>query len=174
MIFAVKQGVARWHRVSACLWSSTTDIKGKVTLNDDYEDLEEFFLDDLGVRTLTLQMVYDELLQTQPEAPIDDVKTALRSLNALLKTENDRPDPRPLAKKSIFPVRYANGQTALRTADTDFALNDNDSLAEKFQGQIQLLDFSREEILRLKPLLQWVGLANRYLSCVIRESTSAH
>ncbi|KAH6672747.1 hypothetical protein F5X68DRAFT_175032 [Plectosphaerella plurivora] len=173
LIFAVKQGVSGWYKTSDCLWSSTTDIKGKVTLNDDYEDLKEFFVDVLGVKTLTLQMVYDELLQTQLNAPIEDVKTALRSLNALLQTENHRPDPMPLLKKPIFPVRYPDGQTALRTAETEFAVNDNESLAGKFRDQIQLLDFSREEILRLKHLIQWVGLADRYLSCVTRESTSA-
>ncbi|CAI7652701.1 unnamed protein product [Penicillium pancosmium] len=32
-----------WYNVSECLWSSTTDIQGRVTLNDDYEDLKDLF-----------------------------------------------------------------------------------------------------------------------------------
>ncbi|KAG7135922.1 hypothetical protein HYQ45_006378 [Verticillium longisporum] len=172
LIFVVKDGQAGWYKTSDCLWSSTTDISGKVTLNDDYEDLRELFVENLGVKTLTLQMVYDELLQTDAQASIDDVKATLWSLNALLKTEQELPDPVPLHRIPIFPVQYANGNTALRTIGADFAIVDNESLADKFRSRIKLLDFNREEVLRLKPFLEWVGLANRYLSAAVRESTS--
>ncbi|SMR45238.1 unnamed protein product [Zymoseptoria tritici ST99CH_3D1] len=35
---------------------------GKVTLQQDYEDLENFFVDIIGVKRLTLQIIYDEIL----------------------------------------------------------------------------------------------------------------
>ncbi|KAH6699334.1 hypothetical protein EV126DRAFT_364840 [Verticillium dahliae] len=172
LIFVVKDGQAGWYKTCDCLRSSTTDISGKVTLNDDYEDLRELFVENLGVKTLTLQMVYDELLQTDAQASTDDVKAKLWSLNALLQTEQELPDPVPLRRIPIFPVKYASGATAERTIETDFAIVDNESLADKFRSRIKLLDFSREEVLRLKPFLGWVGLANRYLSAAVRESTS--
>ncbi|EEY19489.1 conserved hypothetical protein [Verticillium alfalfae VaMs.102] len=172
LIFVVKDGQAGWYKTSDCLWSSTTDISGKVTLNDDYEDLRELFVENLGVKTLTLQMVYDELLQTDAQASIDDVKATLWSLNALLQTEKELPDPVPLHRIPIFPVKYASGNLTLRTIGAGFAIVDNESLADKFRSRIKLLDFSREEVLRLKPFIRWVGLANNYLSAAVRESTS--
>lgn len=172
LIFAIKDDVTGWYKTSDCLWSSTANIRGKVTLNDDYEDLKELFVERLGVKTLTFRMVYDELLQTSPHTPIQDVKAALWSLKSLLETETERHDPEPLLKASILLVRYANGVTSLCDIDTDFAIVDRESLAEKFKGKIKLLDFSREEVLRLYPLLSWCGLTNRYLSVVIREITS--
>ncbi|KAM0595814.1 hypothetical protein ACHAP0_004536 [Verticillium nonalfalfae] len=172
LIFVVKDGQAGWYKTSDCLWSSTTDISGKVTLNDDYEDLRELFVENLGVKTLTLQMVYDELLQTDAQASIDDVKATLWSLNALLQTEQELPDPVPLHRIPIFPVKYGSGNLTLRTIGAGFAIVDNESLADKFRSRIKLLDFSREEVLRLKPFIRWVGLANRYLSAAVRESTS--
>ncbi|KAM0280907.1 hypothetical protein ACHAQH_003796 [Verticillium albo-atrum] len=172
LIFVVRDGQSGWYKTSDCLWSSTTDIRGKVTLNEDYEDLRELFVEKLGVKTLTLQMVYDELLQTNAQAPIDDVKATLWSLNALLKTERELPDPEPLFRIPVLPVQYTSGNTALRKIGTDFAIVDNESLADKFRSRIKLLDFRREEVLRLKPFLEWVGLTNRYLLATVRESTS--
>jgi hypothetical protein len=155
------------------LWSSTTEIKGKVTLNDDYEDLRHFFVDKLGVRTLTLQMVYDELLHTSPHSSIRDVKQALSSLNALLRTEQERPPPETLLDVSIFPVRLADGTAVLRSAArTEFAIIDREHLAEKFRGRIAMLDFSLEEVRRLQYFFDWMNLQHRYLSAAVKQFTS--
>lgn len=168
----VKNGAAGWHKPSDCLWSSTTDIREKVSLNDDYEDLKDLFVNKLGVKTLTIQMVYDELMQTTLETPIANVTSTLWSLNALLLSETKRPDPHALLEIPIFPVQYANGQKVLMDIGTDFAIIDSESLARRFRGKIKILDFTREEVLQLRPLIEWAGLTTRYLSAIVRESTS--
>ncbi|KAJ6128191.1 hypothetical protein N7471_009408 [Penicillium samsonianum] len=165
LIFVTREAQSGWYRASECLWSSTTEIRGKVTLNDHYEDLKDFFIDTLGVKTLTLQMVYDDLLETSAHATLNDTKSKIWSLNALLDAEEDyvNLDPKPLLKRPIFPVVYSDGTKALRSEDTQFAITDREHLASRFRGKIKILDFSQEE---------WASLSHRYLSVAVKELTS--
>ncbi len=145
-----------------------------VTLNDHYDELRDFFIDTLGVKMLTLQMVYDELRNSGPQRGVDEIKNIIWSLNALLQTEPDRIDPEPLRKAYIFPVRYTNGGISLLSADTEFAIVDRDYLAARFRERIKLLDYNLEDVRRLKPFLQWANLEQRYLSASVKEITSFH
>jgi hypothetical protein len=141
-------------------------------LNDHYEDLKDFFIDTLGVNTLTLQMVYDELLETSSESTIDETKSKIWSLNALLQTEGDYPDPDLLLERSVFPIVYPNGTKGLTSATTEFAIPDREHLASQFRGRIKMLDFTLEEVRRLKGFFEWTNLTHRYLSASIKELTS--
>jgi hypothetical protein len=143
-----------------------------VTLNDHYDELRDFFVDKLGVKTLTLRMIYDELCNVSPQRGVDELKNIIWSLNALLQTELDQLDPEPLRKAHIFPVRYPNGGVSLLSADTEFAIVDRDHLAARFRDRIKLLDYTLEEVRRLKPFLQWANLEQRYLSASVKEITS--
>ncbi|KAJ4286909.1 hypothetical protein N0V88_007854 [Collariella sp. IMI 366227] len=172
LIFAFKNKEPGWYKTSECLWSSTAEIRGMVTLNDHYDELRDFFVDTLGVKTLTLRMVYDELCNISPQRGVDEIKNIIWSLNALLQTEPDLLDPGPLRKAHIFPVRYPNGGVSLLSADTEFAIIDRDHLAARFRDCIKLLDYTLEDVRRLKPFLQWSELEQRYLSASVKEITS--
>lgn len=168
----VTDGKASWYKSSDCLWSSTTEIRGKVTLNENYEDLEKFFIETLGVKTLTLQMVYDELLEAGPQASISDVKAKIWSLNALLQTEPSDIDPDALKQACVLPVINPDGTKSLVTASADFAIGDRDYLSKKFQYRIKLLDYSLKDIRHLRNFFEWARLGHHYLSVAIREFTS--
>ncbi|KAK5994782.1 hypothetical protein PT974_03165 [Cladobotryum mycophilum] len=172
IIFVVNHGKPGWYKSSECLWSSTTEIQGKVTLNDHYEGLKDFFIDTLNVTTLTLQMVYDELLQIGSQRTVEEVKDIIRSFNALLQTEADKVDPAPLLKACVFLVDYPNGTVILRSADTEFAIADRNYLTDYFKDKIKLLDYDLEEVRQLKPFFEWANLTHRYLSVVVKEITS--
>ncbi|GFG16303.1 hypothetical protein IFM61392_09435 [Aspergillus lentulus] len=172
LIFVTTNGEPGWYKISECLWSSITNIRGKVTLNDHYEDLKDFFIDTLGVNTLTLQMVYDELLETSSESTINETKSKIWSLNALLQTEGDYVDPGLLSQRSVFPVVYPDGTKRLASATTEFVIPDREHLASQFRGRIKMLDFSLEEVRRLKGFFEWANLTHRYLSASIKELTS--
>ena len=120
---------------------------------------------------LTLQMVYDELRQS-PRSSVDDIKVAILSLSGLLQTELILPDPEPIRNSKIFPVRYPNGTVVLSSVGVDFAIGDRDKLKTKFQDKVSLLDFDLEDVRRLKPLFEWLGLQDQYLSESVRERTS--
>ena len=161
-----------WYKTSECLWSSATEIRGKVTLNDHYEDLRDFFIGTLGVKTLTLQIVYDDLLEMSEQATIEETKAKIWSLNAFFHTENDYVDPKPLSKRPIFPVVYPDGTNALRSAATQFVIPDREHLASRFRGKIKILDFSQEEVRHLKAFFEWANLSHLYISAAVKELTS--
>ncbi|ENH66987.1 hypothetical protein FOC1_g10004618 [Fusarium oxysporum f. sp. cubense race 1] len=171
LIFLRLQSGPDWYKTSDCLWSSTAPIRGKVTLDETYEDLKALFVGKLGVKSLTMQMVYDELRQS-PESSMEDIKVALFSFNDFLKSEDGNWDPEPIRTATIFPVVYPDGTTALRSMGVEFAIADRDNLRSKFSDKIALLDFDLEDIHRLKPLFSWLKIQERYLSKCVVETTA--
>ncbi|KAL4784029.1 hypothetical protein BJX76DRAFT_348158 [Aspergillus varians] len=166
-----------WYRPSECLWSTVTDIKGMITLNDVYEELADFFIKLLGVRTLTLQMVHDKLVeQGRRQSSIAEIKQTIWLLNSYMQGESERdiPDPRKVLEAKVFPVRYPTGVVELCNCAADFAIADRKHLSDWFSGKAKFLDFDLNEIARLEQFLQWVGLDRRYLSSSVKEISMLH
>jgi hypothetical protein len=170
----VNKGEPGWYKSSRCLWS-TTEIRGKVTLNGHYEDLERFFIEGIGVQMLTLQMVYDDLLQAGPQASYSEIKDKIWSLNALLQTESESEsshvDPDSLMLAYVLPIINTDGTTSLVTSGAEFAIADQDYLAVHFLGRIKLLHYSLEDVGHLSVFLKWANLTHRYLSTAVRKFT---
>ncbi|KPM39359.1 hypothetical protein AK830_g7176 [Neonectria ditissima] len=143
-------------------------IQGKTTLAEEYEDLQEFFVDFLGVDTLNLQIVYDELLHLgcSPSTSVNQVKEQIRSLNGLLSDVSSYPkvESELLRKAKIFPVSIPGDEVKLFTGETSFTIVDRVVLGEYFAGQVKTLDFDLNEVREIAPFLQWLGLETRYLS----------
>ncbi|KAF9772494.1 hypothetical protein IL306_009798 [Fusarium sp. DS 682] len=164
--------VSRWYTVGECLWSSATQIRGRVALNDLYPDLEDFFVSFLGVQELTLGMAYDELKEMGSRVPppsIVAVKETIWALNSLLGSTVDQPDENPIFRGTVFPVRYPNGSVKLQSGRTQFAIADRKALRDIFAPQAKMLDFTLDEVRRLRPFLLWLGMETRYLSTSVRE-----
>jgi hypothetical protein len=161
------------------MWSSTTKIQGRISLNEVYPDLEEFFVDFLGVARLTLDMAYNELKSKGDSVPapsIQEINANIFALNSLLQARSvsdSSPNPRELLNCKVLPVRYptVDGQIDVRLTapSTDFAIVDREFLHEAFASQIKLLDFTLDETRRLRPFIDWLGLSGRYLSVVVKE-----
>ncbi|KAL5608429.1 hypothetical protein FOBRF1_008926 [Fusarium oxysporum] len=165
-----RHGESGWYKTSDCLWSSETVIRGKAILDECWEAYETFFVGKVGVKLLTLQMVYDELRQSSGNNT-EETKVAVLSLNGLLQTETTRLDPEPIRQAKVFPVRYPTGTVVLSSVSVDFAIGDRDKLKTMFRDKIALLDFEMEEVRRLRPLIEWLKLQDRYLSNSVEEST---
>jgi hypothetical protein len=153
------------------LWASATTIRGRITLNDHYEDLEDFFVKVLGVSELSFDMVLDDLIEKgASQASVEEIKetlwilTSLLSFSAPTSSSSER-----LLKSRVFPVKYPNGQVLLRASNVDFGIVDRQRLGVAFAGKANLLDFRLEEARLLKPLFTWLGLERRYLSNMIKE-----
>lgn len=173
LIYSCNKGASRWYKSTDCIWASSTDIRGKVTLSEQYDELETFFITTLGVKKLTLRMVYDQLVNKDLKADVSEIKSMIWALNSMIQAEGSfYQDPAQILASSIFPVAYPSGSIELRTASTEFAVNDRQPLTDLFQDQITLLDFNLEESRRLRPFLEWTGLTDRYLSVSVRELTS--
>ncbi|CAM1500468.1 Fc.00g096300.m01.CDS01 [Cosmosporella sp. VM-42] len=161
-----------WHTVTECLWSSATQIQGRVALNDLYPDLEDFFVDFLGVQELTLDMAYDELKEKgsrEPPPSVEDVEQTIWAFNSLLQTTESRPNHTAILNSRVFPVRYPNGQVKLHTARAQFAIFDRKAIGDIFRPQAKFLVFTLDEVRKLKPFLEWLKLDARYLSTMVRE-----
>ncbi|KAJ0422940.1 hypothetical protein BJY00DRAFT_299903 [Aspergillus carlsbadensis] len=169
-IYYELDGKKSWHRPSECLWTPVTEIKGMIQLHNAYEDLADFFIELIGVRTLTLQMVHDKLVsegkgQTSP----DKVKETIWLLNSYLQNKHDFPDPRQVLQGRVFPVKYPTGAVELCSSSVDFAINDRIHLSAWFTGKAKFVDFDVNEVARLEPFLRWTGLETRYLSSSVKE-----
>ncbi|KAG7284334.1 hypothetical protein NEMBOFW57_010706 [Staphylotrichum longicolle] len=136
-----------WYTARDCLWSSTTTIRGKLVLNSLYGDLRDFFVGSLGISELTPELVYDKLTaQDGPELSIEEAKETLVAFNAFLSAGS---------------------------GTKGFALMDRKLLGEDFAAVAKFLDFGMDEIRILQPLIQWLGLGDRYLSSTVKEITCA-
>ncbi|KAB8212048.1 hypothetical protein BDV34DRAFT_219262 [Aspergillus parasiticus] len=159
-----------WYKSSQCLWSKVTNIDGMVALNDEYEGLSELFVDVLGVRTLTLEMVIEKLVdQGSTSASVEKVKETIWLLNNYFQKDEDVPDSQAIRDSKVFPVRDLNGQVELRSYDEAFSIADRKHLYDWFAGKANFLDFNANDIHRLEPFLNWVGLERRYLSASVKE-----
>jgi hypothetical protein len=165
---------SRWFKVRDCLWSKEGELLRKPCLESFYPDLSEFFVDFLGVPRLSLTLAYQQLLEVGDSTPtIPQVKNLLWSLNALLPSESGEKPVFGDAASScrIFPVRMPDGNLKPLSARDEFVIADRQHFADAFRDMAKVLDFSLEEVRRLKPLIDWTGIAGRYLSLEVVERT---
>ncbi|KAE8338025.1 hypothetical protein BDV24DRAFT_177138 [Aspergillus arachidicola] len=147
-----------WYIPSQCLWSEVTSINGMVALNDEYEGLSELFVDVLGVRTLTLEMVIKKLVdQGSTSTSVEEVKETIWLLNNYLQRDEDVPDSQSIRDAKVFPVLDLNGQVELRSCDEAFSIADRNRLYDWFVGKADFLDFGVNDIHRLEPFLNWIS-----------------
>ncbi|KAG9256351.1 uncharacterized protein F5Z01DRAFT_618953 [Emericellopsis atlantica] len=165
-------GKTSWHKSSECLWTAATVIPSKTPINNegDYDGLESFFQDVIGVQKVTLRMLYDKLSNPDLSIPIDGLKGDLLEFSALLGKEDwGHIDAAKMCKNRIFPVRRPDGEVFLSGGDGHFAIVDRAPLAASFRDKALLLDFDIEQVRGLEQLFRWANLQDRYLSTSVRE-----
>ncbi|KAF5251689.1 hypothetical protein FANTH_3299 [Fusarium anthophilum] len=160
-----------WHTSAEVLWSSNTDLCGMGTLDETYKPLCDFFVDKLGIESLSLRILYDRLTKS-PKCEPQQMKEAIFILNDFLRSDPAFLDPQPVRNAEIFPVRDPDGRVSLRSVETDFAIGDNDNLRINFDSHIRLLAVDLGEFHRLKPFFEWLKLESRYLSRCVREDVT--
>ncbi|KYG13719.1 hypothetical protein FVEG_13967 [Fusarium verticillioides 7600] len=158
-----------WHKSTEVLWSSNTDLCGMGTLDDTYGTLRELFVAKLGIKPLSLRILYGRLIKS-PKSKPQQMKEAIFSLNDFLRSEPAFLDPQPVRNAEIFPIRDPDGTVSLRSVETEFAIGDNDNLRMRFEKRISFLDCSLVEFHRLKPFFQWLKVEDRYLSRCVQDS----
>ncbi|KAF5968145.1 hypothetical protein FBULB1_10851 [Fusarium bulbicola] len=171
LIFIPDDPYTGWHTSTEVLWSSNTDLCGMGTLDETYKPLCDFFVDKLGIESLSLQILYDRLTKS-PKCEPQQMKEAIFILNDFLRSGPVFLDPQPVRNAEILPVRDPDGRISLRSVETDFAIGDNDNLRINFDSHIRLLDVDLGEFHRLKPFFEWLKLESRYLSRCVREDVT--
>jgi hypothetical protein len=85
------------------------------------------------------------------------------------------PTPKALEKLygcKCLPVKLASGEIRWMDRSGDFAIVDRREYGELFKDRINVLDFSLEEVHNLNPFLSGLGLAERYMSQSVWETTT--
>lgn len=184
LIYVASNEGPSWRKTSQCVWSTAAHLRNMVSLNNDYEEMEDFFVKVIGVRPVTLDMAIDELKQAGSRQPVivEEVKACLLAVNSLLSSEPDQGQRKhfekrqkqrqDLEKRNIFPVRYPTGEVQCVSADTEFFLVDREFLQLQFEGRVKFLDFSLEETVRLRHFIEWAQLEDRSISLRVRKVTS--
>lgn len=174
LIFVPSDDGASWHKSSQCVWSTAASLRGKVSLNRDYEGLEDLFVDFLGVKPVDIHMAIEELKEVGSrggDVLVDEVKDSIWTVNSLLAMETKPPPPGDILKRRIFPIKHPGGDIQCYSKTTEFFIIDRDPLRRLFESKVKLLDFTLDEVVRLRPLLQWARLEDRYLSVHVKEAT---
>ncbi|KAL6361994.1 hypothetical protein LRP88_05477 [Fusarium phalaenopsidis] len=171
LIYAEKGGHGAWHQVAKCLWASESELPGWAILEPHYKELDKFFVNFLGVKTLSVELVYSELdrLGSSSNTTRDQVEPNIWILNSYISAGTQPPDPKTLLGRRIFPVRHPDGHVQLETATAEFAIVDRTQLGDIFKPMAKTLDFGLDQVRRLGPTLNWLGLGMRHLSEAVRE-----
>ncbi|KAI0392222.1 hypothetical protein F5Y17DRAFT_437188 [Xylariaceae sp. FL0594] len=174
LVYTEMDGNPTWHKPSQCVWSDAIRLRGAVSLSEEYGDLEDLFLQVLGVAQVNLDMAVAELELAGSRQPVSlqEVKESIWTVNSLLPAEGAPPAPVQVVESSIFPIRYPHGDVACSPRATSFFIVDWAQLKQHFEDRVKMLDFSLEDVSKLRPFLQWAGVQDRYLSRCAREVTA--
>ena len=164
-----------WYPPSKCVWmNSAVKIPGKVSIGDTYPLKKTFFTRVLGISEPTVEMFIDSLKAgADGQATAAQTKETMRLICGLGIGQTD---VLGLSTADILPVKLTKGTLRFISAsakDTyvDFAVVDNAIHWDAFKDKINALDFSLEEIRDTRPLLQAIGLEERFSSKLVKEIT---
>ena len=164
---------AKWYPLSACLWTNETQIPGKAAIAGQYADLQDFFVNYLGVEEPSIDTYIEELellIADGSSPPGKKLKTILKAIGSRKpqKSVLDR-----LKLRRFLPVWGVDGALSLKGVMDDFVVVDRKKYGDIFRGVIPSLDFSVEEVHGLESMILALGLSDRYMSQTVRETSSA-
>jgi hypothetical protein len=165
----------KWYKVSECVWSSEGASQDEISLESLYPDLSPLFVSFLDLPRMSASLTYQRLLDVGNSVqPISDIKKLLWSLLDSLTANQgsssvfaDR-----IRVCRVFPVKGPSGEVQPMSVLGDFCINDRPVYAAALKDKVNFLDFSVEEVHRLKPVIEWLRLTERYLSKSVTEKTS--
>lgn len=166
-----------WLRSSKCLWNCKIEISGRVPLETIYSGLRSFFVDQLRVVPMNINVLLQELAKLAKKSPpksdeIKDIMIAVGQIlgsdpSATFKTEHVE----SLEKVAFLPVRGPEGP-GLASVGEDFFINDHKRYGEAFSDQVKILDFGYDDLTSLQPLFEeLLVIEDRYLSYHVSVDT---
>lgn len=145
---------------------------GKTSISAIYGSCEDFFRNTLGVPKPSLQMHIKALKALAKSiAAVPKIKEAMEQISQMGPLKDSLRSE--FANLSMFPVRVTNGTRQLAMSTADFAIVDRPRHENIFEGKINILDFTMEEVRLTQPFLEACGLRNRFTSACVEENTMA-
>ena len=167
----------RWLKPSECLWNCTVEISGRVPLERTYPTLKKFFVDQIRVVPMNINILVQELTKVVKKAPpnIGEVKRIMLAVGQILavdptvKVNEGHLDS--LRKTAFLPVCGPGGRR-LEFTNGRFCINDHKRYGEAFNNKITILDFDYEDLTSLHPLFELLKIEHRYLSKLVSVHTT--
>lgn len=197
LIFVPLPNSSRWIGISECRWTAPECMRETISLKQYYPGLQDLFFNKLGIQNATGLDVANELGRFSNDvSKFHQIKELLLWLSGCIDTKM-WVEPTSLSKsetiadrftlqyrwhaditkslgdKTIFPV--TNVTKHLRASvDTDWFIADKPKLERCFRDKVALLDFTRDELTQLWPLLVKLLVHRRTLTIASRESNDAY
>ena len=156
----------------------TIEIGNHVPIAAMYPELEEFFVNVLGVSTVTDVFMMKQLAAAAAKSikNVDEIKRLMLSASELLDVNSQSShfatSMETLQQSKYLPCKSPSGHMFCSLKETFFIV-DNKYYAEKFGGKLVLLDFTYEQLIFLHELFRILRIDHRYLTRHVRRETSA-
>lgn len=171
LIFVPSQNT--WDSPSSCIWvEDQIGIPQKVSIKTSYANLENFFCKMLGVPKPDLKVLVQMLVEfskIRPFPPISKFKPIIMHISSLGPTARDLED---LKMAYIFSVTMTNGKRGASNINASFAIIDRLEYGSAFKGQLEMLDYSIEEVHACRNFLLALDPKRKYLSELVEERTT--
>jgi hypothetical protein len=157
----------------------TIEIGNHEPIAATYPELEEFFVNVLGVSTVTDVFMMKQLAAAaaKPFKNADEIKRLMLSASQLLDVNSQSSQfgtsMEILQRSKYLPCKSPSGHDMFRSPEETFFIVDNKYYTEKFSGKLILLDFTYEQLSFLHELFRILRLDDRYLARHVRRETSA-
>ena len=174
LIYIPKESL--WRPPSQCVWvESSVKIPGKYSIANLYATKKTFFINVLKVTEPTVDM-YIELLKgaAKGKTSATQIKETMILICGLGLGECNLTG---LADADFLPIKPPRGPNVLTSANLknlmslDFTIVENLFHLNAFEGKINVLDFTLEEIRDTRALLLAMGLEKRFSSKLVEEVT---
>ncbi|KAH9955853.1 hypothetical protein BC827DRAFT_1235201 [Russula dissimulans] len=164
LVSVINETERAWLRKMDVFWHGPPSMRSKADISRTYPHLANFFFHKLGIAQAPSYALVDELhiiagqYRSRPIPPDvqEHVSEILADISDVIKdVQNIPPSFASLAQLAVFPVYIPTGDIALRNADGFYAPDIPSKYADKFRGQVALLDLSDSvPLTRIRPLLE--------------------
>jgi hypothetical protein len=155
----------------------TIKIGNHVPIAVMYPKLEEFFVNVLGVSTVTDVFMMKQLAAAADKLfkDADEIKRLMLSASELLDVNSQSSQfgtsMETLQQSKYRPCKSPSGYP-FRSLEETFFIVDDKYYAEKFSDKLVLLDFTYEQLIFLHELFRILRLDDHYLARHVRRETS--
>ena len=167
----------KWVNLASVRWHAPPCLSNFVALQDLYPSQLQLFVTTLNVGEATVSDIVDRLEQLSGHV------TSLSDIKALLEYLNTKTTQKVFSQSIIdrllrtdlrvIPVRTGSVVTLRSAKDVTWFVADTTILRRSFEGKLALLDFDMINSASLKPLMDKLGLQDRWLSGLAVERTEA-
>jgi hypothetical protein len=162
-------GSKQWYSPEQCIWASFS-IGDKIGISNVYPDMESFFVKELQVQRPSIRCYISRIQHLcKDKGNVAEVIEALRHINNLGPTDSDLDC---LELINFLPIEGPQEEFYWGSVASDFFIIDRDGWPMLFYGEVPTLQFRVAEVLELAPLLESLGLENRFISVCAARKTS--